>query len=69
MRHPIWGILLVGGVVGFGLIGYVHVHLAEGKRFRDQPPERKRAIVCLAFAQWPYMVAAAFGLMGVIGYI
>ena len=59
--------LLVAGIVGFGLIGYVHVHLAEGRRFRDQPAPRKGAIVCLALAQWPYLLVAAIGVMGLLG--
>jgi hypothetical protein len=59
---PLFCFLL--GAAGFALIGYVHVHLAGGKRFRDQSSSRKRAIVCLALAQWPYL---ALGLLGLFG--
>ena len=58
MGNLTWIVLLAVGILGFGLIGYVHVHLAEGRRFRDQSPSRKKAIVCLAFAQWPYLLVA-----------
>ncbi len=59
--------MLVAGLVGFILIGYVLVHLAEGRRFRDQSAPRKRAIVCLALAQWPYLLVAGIGVMGLLG--
>lgn len=59
-------VMLVVGVMGFALIGYVHMHLAEGRRFREQAPGRKKAIVALGFAQWPYMFLAFYGLVEVV---
>lgn len=49
------------GVVGFGLLGYVNVWLADGKRFKEQPLSRKRIIICVSLAQWPYMFIAGYG--------
>jgi hypothetical protein len=55
-------IYAVFGVVGFALLGYVNVQLAEGKRFKEQLPPRKRIIVCVSLAQWPYMFIAMYGV-------
>ena len=62
--YPI--LLAVVGVLGFALCGYVHVHLAENRRFREQAAPRKRAIVALAFAQWPYMFVGLYGLVEIV---
>jgi hypothetical protein len=61
-----WVLVSIIGVVGFALIGYVHVHLADGKRFGEQAPARKKVIVALAIAQWPYLFLAGYGLMEVV---
>lgn len=50
------------GALGFALCGYALTHLAEGRKFSQQSPPRKRAIVALALAQWPYLYLAANGL-------
>jgi nitrate reductase NapE component len=63
--HPLAALIV--GVLGFAMIGYVHVHLAEGKRFAEQTSSaRKRAIVFLAFAQWPYLALGGFGAFDLI---
>jgi hypothetical protein len=49
------------GVLGFGLCGFVLQHLAEGRKFAEQTAPRKRAIVALALAQWPYLYLAGAG--------
>ena len=61
-----WVVMSIIGVVGFALIGYVHVHLADGKRFREQTSAKKKVIVALAFAQWPYMFLAFYALVEVV---
>ncbi len=62
-----WLILcIIFGVAGFALLGYVHVWLAEGKRFKEQLPQRKRVIVCVSLAQWPYMFIGMHGAFTLI---
>ena len=50
---------LLVGWLGFALLGYVLVGVAERRSFREQPPSKKKIIVCLALAQWPYMFLGA----------
>lgn len=58
--------MLIMGVLGFALIGYALSYLADGKRFGEQLPAKKKVIVALAFAQWPYMFLALYGLVAVV---
>lgn len=61
-NQVVWLVVyIVVGSVGFGLLGYVNVWLADGKRFRDQPPLRKKIIACVSLAQWPYLYIAFHG--------
>ena len=61
-EQTVWlAIYTVFGVLGFGLLGYVNVWLADGKRLKEQPPSRKKIIACVSLAQWPYMFIAAYG--------
>lgn len=53
-------IYLVAGIVGFAALGYVHVHLADGKRFQEQSRRKKVVISCVSIAQWPYMFFAFY---------
>ena len=41
--------MLIVGVLGFALIGYALSYLADGKRFGEQLPAKKKVIVALAF--------------------
>lgn len=50
-------------MLGFGLCGFVLQHLAEGRKFAEQTAPRKRAIVALALAQWPYLYLAGAGAL------
>jgi len=64
LLNPVLTLLV--GVLGFALLGYVHVYLADGKRFREQTAAKKKVIVALAFGQWPYMFLAFYGLVEVV---
>lgn len=48
-------------MLGFGLCGFVLQHLTEGRKFAEQTAPRKRVIVALALAQWPYLYLAGTG--------
>ena len=67
MKQTVWLVIVAAvGIAGFALLGFVQVQLAEGRRFKEQTPPRKRAIVCVSVAQWPYIVVAGYAGLSLV---
>lgn len=54
-------LLSVFGAIGFAALGYVHVYLAGGKKFKDQDKKVKKVILCVSFAQFPCLFMVFYG--------
>ena len=55
--------MIVIGLIGFGILGYVQAHLSNGKKFSEQTSGLKKVIICVSMAQWPYLVLAIIGAL------
>lgn len=54
------------GVVGFAALGYVHVYLAGGKKFKDQDTKMKKVISCVSIAQFPCLFMVFYGVFELV---
>ena len=63
-----WPIMIVG-IAGFSLLGFVQAYLSDGKKFSEQDSRLKKVIVCLSFAQFPYMALMIIGTISLFKQI